>query len=1458
MNSVGYLKSRKGFTLVELMVALAISVIVAYAAYSGYTYVYKTTVSQQMKNNLEQSARSTLDVIERDVTMAGYLGRIYTATPTDIKFSYSEDTYGMVMVEYTYDSTTKTLYRWQRADDGMPFDTSTDRTVIAQNVNSINFSYYDASNNDITGTPGAITTSPAYSTTIRSVGIQLAMQTNQPDPLSGQYDYVVLATRRYAQNLAEGGSANDTTPPPVPQGLQVRDTQNCSNPALKLTWFANNSTLDLQGYHIWYSTSSSGTQQEVSVPLDTPGFNPKSPSYTLKGLQLTPYWTASGGRKTNPNEYYISIDAYNTSMVSSNQCAQVSGNPFPDNTSFSITGNDSTVDAKEPAPPTGVSYLNSKTTAQAGNNQLLITWTKSPDATAGYRLYRNYTSFTKFPIDNADCIANENGAGGLPVLGPDATSYLDTLPASCNNYYYALCSVNCDQSLIYGNPNDQTTYPGYQQGQYTLSPAVFANTTAIPSDPNISQSIGGYKRVFINLKNPSDKNFDHTMLYWAKAPLTLNADGTVSSSDPGNPAQLVFNGDPSSEPRGEFCKPGLYSFVFNNETKWVSDYDTPSLYNNTTYYFMAVAFDKCGNHSAGGAKATTLATLCGDDPIGSPTPPTVTPTSSYNYDTGTENVTLNWLWAPMSDIDLFGYRVMRSNATFPTGTFLNTDLKPAGNYATGAPTANSSTWLAGPLWATVYTDTVANGADGSNAMDGNSYYYMVRATDCAWENITNPVPTGWTGASYDTVKQTNISYADSSIVGPINPGRLIHYNQQITHNPPQGTELYDFITTTQLDPLNLVTNGDNSTQETPYGYHNAVKFYLQNTSKSSIRLESLTLSWGNTAAYLKAVRVGGYPGSTAPLTYTLGTPAASGVVLNFSPGTMDLTDPNFRATNPGSPSQAIPVYLIFTNADGSISDATDMRGTIDPSTGVSSPMTMDMQLGYVLDYNGGFTVNGEQYLGTATTPDVINVQPGPVINNSYINAGSGWQMGFEIPGAVYPPNSTTETHPVAPGDRVVPVTANVSNTEQFTYYSNGTSSTVDAGIKAAQIAYTDTFQNASTAAGTWSTFPNISSSSSYIRNNNPPRDGMRTWYNFGYESATGNSTRLPSVDSGNFMYDTMNWNPCNYQPGAPTSLQYTKSGSSVNLTWNAPTQYTDLVTIDQTQDPLTYNVYKSASGSAPWTVQMNTSTTSASFSNVTTSAYYAVQAINSCKTNPKPSAYSNDVFVCVGSGSTLNVLPSAVTLDANFSTNKFTSATVSVTLNDCSKAGDGTAGEVVPLTISSPEETSTVNLTEIGDTGVFTLSGTYNGNNSITLTADSSLYDVSHTDAIQGALQNTMTSFSEPVTFTYGSGSTGATATVTVNKDPCSTGPGDVAGVSASRNGHYVTFTITPPAANTDGSTPVAVMGYQVTWGSNGSANIQSGGTINTGSGSKTTFYIRAYDSCNPAHFSPVAVSIYQ
>lgn len=61
-----------GFTLVELVVTLAMSVIVIAAIYSAYTIQKKTYHNQDQVVEMQQNIRAGLDVMTRELRMAGY------------------------------------------------------------------------------------------------------------------------------------------------------------------------------------------------------------------------------------------------------------------------------------------------------------------------------------------------------------------------------------------------------------------------------------------------------------------------------------------------------------------------------------------------------------------------------------------------------------------------------------------------------------------------------------------------------------------------------------------------------------------------------------------------------------------------------------------------------------------------------------------------------------------------------------------------------------------------------------------------------------------------------------------------------------------------------------------------------------------------------------------------------------------------------------------------------------------------------------------------------------------------------------------------------------------------------------------------------------------------------------------------------------------------------------------
>lgn len=87
----------KGFSLIELMVVIALSSIVAAAIYSFYDYYQKTYIVQEGIVTMQQNLRSAMYCMENDIRMAGYnprrtgSPRMLEAKADRIRFSYTAD-----------------------------------------------------------------------------------------------------------------------------------------------------------------------------------------------------------------------------------------------------------------------------------------------------------------------------------------------------------------------------------------------------------------------------------------------------------------------------------------------------------------------------------------------------------------------------------------------------------------------------------------------------------------------------------------------------------------------------------------------------------------------------------------------------------------------------------------------------------------------------------------------------------------------------------------------------------------------------------------------------------------------------------------------------------------------------------------------------------------------------------------------------------------------------------------------------------------------------------------------------------------------------------------------------------------------------------------------------------------------------------------------------------------------
>ncbi|MDH3826831.1 MAG: prepilin-type N-terminal cleavage/methylation domain-containing protein [Desulfobacterales bacterium] len=154
--------NHRGFTLVEMVMVLAISTIVLAAMYSVFTIANKNFTTQNAAANVQQNLRSAIGLMARDIRVAGLdptgsdnFGITY-ASQTKIRFtldsidSGSGDFNGIVdeanFEEITYgfqgNQVMQTLYETVTSS-------TADAAALISNIKEVKFKYYDSANNDL-------------------------------------------------------------------------------------------------------------------------------------------------------------------------------------------------------------------------------------------------------------------------------------------------------------------------------------------------------------------------------------------------------------------------------------------------------------------------------------------------------------------------------------------------------------------------------------------------------------------------------------------------------------------------------------------------------------------------------------------------------------------------------------------------------------------------------------------------------------------------------------------------------------------------------------------------------------------------------------------------------------------------------------------------------------------------------------------------------------------------------------------------------------------------------------------------------------------------------------------------------------------------------------------------------------------------------------------------------------
>ena len=155
----------KGFTLVEMVLALAISTVVLAAIYSVFIIANKNFTTQNVAANVQQNLRSAIGLMARDIRSAGLdpsgsdnFGISY-ASKNKIRFTMDSDSGGDFngivdeanFEEITYDiqgsQVIQTLYETVVTPPAVP-----DAAALISNITNLSFDYYDDQNNNLIDT----------------------------------------------------------------------------------------------------------------------------------------------------------------------------------------------------------------------------------------------------------------------------------------------------------------------------------------------------------------------------------------------------------------------------------------------------------------------------------------------------------------------------------------------------------------------------------------------------------------------------------------------------------------------------------------------------------------------------------------------------------------------------------------------------------------------------------------------------------------------------------------------------------------------------------------------------------------------------------------------------------------------------------------------------------------------------------------------------------------------------------------------------------------------------------------------------------------------------------------------------------------------------------------------------------------------------------------------------------
>ena len=185
----------QGFSLIEMMAALALGSIVLMAVTTTFISQSRSYDTQEQMNAMQQNARAAMDMITREVRMAGYNtndtltfdGITYNASEIRVQANLNGDT-------DTGDANEDITYDYNATDDTIDRDTGGFTEALVDNIDVFTFAYLDEDGN-------ATTTSSL----VRQIQITITARTPRHDPnypTNGGFRQYTLTSLITPRNLA--------------------------------------------------------------------------------------------------------------------------------------------------------------------------------------------------------------------------------------------------------------------------------------------------------------------------------------------------------------------------------------------------------------------------------------------------------------------------------------------------------------------------------------------------------------------------------------------------------------------------------------------------------------------------------------------------------------------------------------------------------------------------------------------------------------------------------------------------------------------------------------------------------------------------------------------------------------------------------------------------------------------------------------------------------------------------------------------------------------------------------------------------------------------------------------------------------------------------------------------------------------------------------------------------------